>query len=196
MNKRQNKKLANKTRQFRLIGERVSSGNKKLDSLVVILFFLGLILLLWEIFIYRKTIIEFKIPLIIWLTPGIFLTPVLYKTMNYIDGMMAHWTLHYILHTCMTGSFVLFAFMASNYYFAENQIEQKTFKIIGNGSLAGAKGQRSKRIPFVMIKYQGMEKQLIFSYSETDRINSAEMVNLTVKKGLWGFDILEKYETE
>jgi hypothetical protein len=196
MNKRQNKKPANKTRQFRLVGERVSSGNKKLDNLVVILFFLGLILLIWEIFIYRRTIIELKIPLLLWLTPGVFMTPLLYKRMNYIDGMKAHWTLHYILHTCMTGAFVLFTFMASNYYFADNQIEKSTFEIIGTGSLPGSKGHRSERKPYVVINYKGMEKQLIFSYPETDRINSAKMVNLSVKKGLLGFDIIERYETE
>jgi hypothetical protein len=196
MNKRQHKKPANKRRHFRLVGVRVSNGNKKLDNLVVVLFLLGLILLIWEIFIYRKTIIELKIPLLLWLTPGVFLTPLLYKRMNYIDGMKAHWTLHYILHTCMTGAFILFAFMASNLYFADNKIENKTFDIIRTGSLPGSKGHRSERKPYVMINYEGMEKQLIFSYPETDKINSAKKVNLTVKRGLWGFDILEKYETE
>jgi hypothetical protein len=189
-------KPANKTRHFRLVGERVSNGNKKLDNLIGFLFILGLILLIWEIFIYRRTIIELKIPLLLWLTPGVFMTPLLYKRMNYIDGMKAHWTLHYILHTCMTGAFILFAFMASNLYFADNQIKNKTFDIIRKGSLPGSKGHRSERKPYVMINYEGMEKQLIFSFPETERINSAKKVNLAVKKGLWGFDILEKYETE
>ncbi len=196
MNKQQNNNPVNKTRHYRLVGERVSNGNKKLDNLVVILFFLGLILLIWEIFIYRRTIIELKIPLLLWLTPGVFMTPLLYKRMNYIDGMKAHWTLHYILHTCMTGAFILFTFMASNLYFADNQIENKTFDIIRKGSLPGSKGHRSKRKPYVMINYEGMEKQLIFQYSVTETINSAKKVNLTVKRGLWGFDILEKCETE
>jgi hypothetical protein len=196
MSKRQNKKPATRTRQFRLVGERVSNGNKKLDNLIGFLFILGLILLIWEIFIYRRTIIELKIPLLLWLTPGVFMTPLLYKRMNYIDGMKAHWTLHYILHTCMTGAFILFAFMASNLYFADNQIKNKTFDIISTGSLPGSKGHRSERKPYVMINYEGMEKQLIFSFPETERINSAKKVNLTVKRGLWGFDILEKYETE
>jgi hypothetical protein len=34
------------------------------------------------------------------------------------------------------------------------------------------------------------------SGSELDRINSEKIVNLTVKKGLWGFDILGKYDAE
>jgi hypothetical protein len=196
MNTRQNKKPTNKTAKFNLFGERVSDGNKKLDRLVGFLFLLGLVLLVWEIFIYRRTIIELKIPLLIWLTPGVFLTPLLYKKMNFIDGMKAHWTLHYILHTCMTGGVILFAFMASNFYFASNEIENKKFEIIGFGSLPGSKGHRSERKPYVMINYQGMEKQLIFSYLDTDKVNSSTKVNVAAKRGLWGFDILERYEVE
>lgn len=196
MSKGQQNKPTNKTQPFIRFGERVSNGNKKLDYLVVVLLFLGLILLIWEIFIYRRTIIELNIPLFLWLTPGVFLTPLLYKRINYIDGIKTHWTLHYILHTFMTGAFILFSFMASNLYFADNKIENKKFDIIGKGSLPGSKRHRNERKPYVMINYEGMEKQLIFSYPETDKINSAKKVNLTVKRGLWGFDILEIYETE
>ena len=196
MKKGQMNKSTNKTSRFRLIGERVSSGNKRLDTLVVTLFFLGLILLIWEVFIYRRTIIALEIPLLIWLTPGIFLTPLLYDKMNNIDGMRAHWILHYVAHTCMTGAFLLFGFMASNYYFADNQTVDKQFEIIRKGSLPGPKGHRDEREPYVEIDYNGFEKQIVFKYSDTEKIDSARYVNLTVKKGLFGYDILERYDAE
>jgi hypothetical protein len=188
------KKKIKKTSGFRFIGERVSNGNKKLDNLVKILFVMGLISLVFEIILYRKTIIELKIPLIIWLTPGILLTPLLYNRMNNIDGMKAHWTMHYVLHTCMTGAFILYAFMATNYYLANDSIETKSFKVIGTGSLPGPKYHRSEREPYVLINYEGMEKQLVFSYPETAKINSAQTATLRIKKGLWGYDILESYD--
>ncbi len=71
MKKRYHREIVNKIGQFRLLGERVSNGNKKLDGLVSALFFSGLILLLWVMMIYNKTIIELKIPLMIWLIPGL-----------------------------------------------------------------------------------------------------------------------------
>ena len=194
MSRKRNKKKNKKTSRFRFVGDRVSDGNKKLDNLVKVLFILGLISLVFEIILYRKTIIELKIPLIIWLTPGIILTPLLYNRMNDIDGMKAHWTMHYILHTCMTGAFILYAFMATNYYLATDYAETKTFKVIEKGSLPGSKNNRSERQPYVMINYEGMEKQLIFSYPETTKINSAKTATLRVKKGLWGYDILENYD--
>ncbi|RKD87765.1 hypothetical protein [Mangrovibacterium diazotrophicum] len=183
-------------RKKTLVKERRPNGNKKLEALFSILFFLGLILLYWEILIYRRTIIEIKIPLLIWLTPGILLTPLLYDKFNKIDGMRAHWLLHYVAHTCMTGAFLLFGFMASNYYFADNQTVDKRFEIVRKGSLPGPKGHRSKREPYVEIVYKGFEKQLVFKYSDTKKIDAAQYVNLTVKKGVWGFDILERYDAK
>ena len=179
-----------------LVKERVSKGNKKQDTLITVLFFLGLILLKWEIFIYRRTIIELKIPLLIWLIPGIFLTPLLYDKFNKIDGRRAHWILHYVAHTCTTGAFLLFGFMATNYYFADNQTIDKRFEILKKGSLADSKGNRDKRKPYVEIDYNGFEKQIVFKYPDTEKIDSAKYVNLTVKKGLLGFDILESYDVE
>jgi len=179
-----------------LIKERVSEGNKKLDALITVLFFLGLILLLWEIFIYRRTIIELKIPLLIWLIPGIFLTPLLYDKFNKIDGMRAHWILHYVAHTCLTGAFLLFGFMALNFYVADDYSIHKQFEIIRKGSLPGPKGHRDERKPYVEIDYNGLEKQLVFKHSETEKIDSAKFVNLTVRKGLWGYDILDQYDVK
>ncbi len=189
------KKRPNRKR-IRLVGEKVSNGNEKLDKIIGFLFILGLSLLVWEIFIYRKTIIDLKIPLLIWLLPGIIMTPLLYDKMNNIDGMKAHWTLHYLLHTGMTGAFILFLFMATNFYLADSSLVKKQFEIIEKGSLPGSKGHRNERKPYVVINYEGLEKELIFSYSQIEKVNDSRYANLYVKKGLWGFDILEEYKVE
>jgi hypothetical protein len=179
-----------------LIKERVSEGNKKLDNLIGFLFIFGIVLLTWEVFIYRRTIIELKIPLLIWLTPGLFLTPLFFNKMNNIDGMKAHWILHYVLHTIMTGGFILFCFMASNFYLAGNTIVDEKFEVIKRGSLSGSKGHRDERKPYVVINYKGIEKQLIFSNPQMEKVMSAKSAKLSVRKGLFGFDIIEKYEIE
>ncbi|MCY1635154.1 hypothetical protein [Marinifilum sp. D737] len=176
-----------------LVKGRVSKGNKKLDNIIVFLFILGIALLTCEIYIYRKTLIELKIPLMIWLTPGIVLTPIFYNKLNDIDGMKAHWSLHYILHSCMTGAFVLFSFMAVNYFFADNEVVSKKFKVQETGSLSGGKGSRNKRSPYVVINYEGMEKQLVFSNSQMDKVMNSKWAVLKVRKGRLGFDVLENY---
>lgn len=179
-----------------LVKGRVSKGNKKLDNIIVFLFILGIALLTCEIYIYRKTLIELKIPLMIWLSPGIILTPIFYNKLNDIDGMKAHWSLHYILHSCMTGAFVLFSFMGVNYFFADKEVISKEFKVQETGSLAGGKGNRNKRSPYVVINYEGMEKQLVFLNSQMDKVMNSKTAVLKVRKGRLGFDVLENYSVK
>lgn len=174
--------------------KRLLKGINNLDILIFILFIFGMALLVWEISIYRRTIIELKIPLLIWLTPGFFMTPLLYNRFKRIEAIKKNRIFHYLVHTCITGASLLFGFMALNYYFADNQTEDKRFEIIKKGSLSGR--NRNEDIPYVEINYNGFEKEIIFKYPDKDKIDSAKYVNLTVKKGLFGFDILERYEAE
>lgn len=190
------RKRKRKPVQLRFIGERVSNGNKTFDSLVKFLFILGLISFIFEITLYHKTIIPLYVPLIICLTPGIVLTPILYKRMNDIDGLRAHWILHYILHSCITGALILYTFMATNYYFAQDKIITKSYGIIEKGSLPGSKYHRDQRQPYVIINYNGFRKELIFSYPETEKVDSSKTAILHVKHGLWGYDILKDYDVE
>lgn len=176
-----------------LVKERVSKGEPMLDKLIGFLFVLGLCLLVWVIFIYRRTIIELEIPLLLWLTPGIILTPFFYTRLNNIDGMKAHWILHYILHSCMTGAVILFSFMSINYYLADDVITTKQYEVLDIGSLPGGKNDREKRKPYVIINYKGLDKQLIFSNSQMENVRNAKIVIVDVRKGKLGFDILENY---
>jgi hypothetical protein len=180
----------------------ISSKNQIFDNIIAALFILGLILLVGEILIYRKTIIGLKIPLLIFLVPGFILTPIFYKKLNEIDNGIDNYHciikcfLHYVLHSCMTGGILVFLFMATNFYFADKNITTRRFEIIRIDSLPGSKGHRSERKPYVVINYDGMEKELIFTYSETEQVKIAKFVTLEVKKGLLGFDVLENYEVE
>jgi len=177
------------------LSEKVYKNNTKIRNMGGVLFFLGLTLLICEIRIYRNTIIDLKIPLLIWLIPGLFLTPIFYNRINALDRK-ANWTLHYFLHTCMTGSILLFTFMATNLYFGENKIMVKYFNVLKTGSVCGPKGHREEREPYVEINYEGLEKEVVFTYEETAKVMSAKSVKLTVRKGFLGFDILEKSEAE
>lgn len=181
---------------YKLIGKKTINRNKSLDFIIGFVFIVGLALLYWEILIYRRTIIEFKFPLILWLTPAVFFTPLFYTKLNEIAGRLGNWILHFVLHACTTGSFILFIFMASNFYFADNVIVNKKLEIIDSGSVPGPKGHRNRREPYVVVKYKGIEKQLFFKYEETKLVDTGKFVNISVKKGFLGFDILDKVEIE
>ena len=205
--------------------------NKRLDNIISGLFVLGLFLTAWEILIYRNTIINVNIPLLIFLVPGIFLTPIFYKKLNEIDPIEVYdcdtifklffskigllrllpskfkipntkadlflWVfMHYLLHTIITGGILMFLFMATNFYFADNSIIEKRFKIEKIDSLPGSKGEREKRQPYVVIDYEGMKKELIFSYEETEKVKTAKYAVMKVSKGFLGYDILKEKDVE
>ena len=82
---RHNKKTANTKRQFIPAKEQVSNKSTKQEKFILFLFHLGLVLLIWEVSIYRRTIIAFNIPLIIFIIPGVFLTLVFYEKFDKIQ---------------------------------------------------------------------------------------------------------------
>jgi hypothetical protein len=76
-------------------------------------------------FLYlRETLIDQKQVLVIYLIPGILLTPILYSYLNKLSDKKGHLVLHYIVHTVVVGGLLLYLLMATNYYFAEeNEVD-------------------------------------------------------------------------
>ncbi|GCC51598.1 hypothetical protein SanaruYs_18240 [Chryseotalea sanaruensis] len=85
--------------------------------------------------------------------------------------------------------------MATNYYFADTELKIEGFEIKSKSSLPGRRMHRSARKPTIQIKYYGLNKELVFKNSETEKVERAEKVILTIRKGLYGYEILENYDT-
>jgi len=58
--------------------------------------------------------------------------------------------------------------------------------------MSGTKGHRDERQPLVTIDYFSFEKELVFRFVDTDKVNRADSVTVVVRKGGLGFDILDK----
>lgn len=155
--------------------------------------FLGLILMLFEVLIYRKTIIETYIPISIILVVG-FLA-FYFNKQHYRKTYSIEGNFYPIMQNLISWGFIsCYIFMATNYYLAENGTTNYRFKIKEKSSMPGPKRHRSEREPLVRIDYFGFEKELVFDFSDTEKVNSADSVKVSVKKGGLGFDILESYE--
>lgn len=160
------------------------------------LFLVSLGLIIWEIFLYRSTIIDVKILLIIFFLPGIILTPIFYNLLNKIEGAVGHWILHYLLHTVIVGGILIFSFMSLNYYAADEFTKTESFMIKKKDSLVGRKGHRNERKPYAMIDYHGFEKQIIFNHSYESQMETSKRVVLITRDGFLGFPILDDYYLE
>ncbi len=60
--------------------------------------------------------------------------------------------------------------------------------------MLGPKHNRNEKEPLITFDYFKSEKELVFRYADTDKVNKADSVVVTVRKGGFGFDILEDYK--
>ena len=61
--------------------------------------------------------------------------------------------------------------------------------------MPGPRRGRDERKPLVTIDYFGFEKELVFRYKDTKKVENADEVSLKVDEGFFGFDVLDHYET-
>jgi hypothetical protein len=160
-----------------------------------LMFFLGLILIVFEISIYRKTIIDTYIPISIILVVGLF--AFYFNKQHYKKTYSLKSNFYPIMQNLISWGFISsYIFLATNYYLAENVITNYKFKIKGKSSMPGSKHHRSEREPLVRFDYFDFEKELVFHFSDTEKVNYADSVKVSVKKGGLAFDILESYDVQ
>ena len=153
------------------------------NTILTFLFFCGLILTVFEINIFRKTVIDWKIPMGICLGMGliswVWLRKYLaeyYNTKNIFIQL--------IFTICGLGGLFTYSFMAINYYFLQkNKIEIIKGVIIERGHLA--KGKSGCGNSYARINIKGIKKELVFPCDF--EIDKYKFVVVKLQCGFWGF---------
>jgi len=173
-----------KTLQSQQKDKPVLKESKWVNYSLTFLFFSGLVLTVFEINIFRKTIIDWKIPTGIWLGVGLISLRWLrtYLAENYNTKNVF---LQLVFCVGSFGGIFAYGFMATNYYLLNNN-EPKIIKtsITKTGHLA--KGRNGCGNPYAYVKIKGVEKELIFPCNL--EIEKYEFVLVTLQRGLLGFD--------
>ena len=175
-------------------GNQETFNNEKIwKGFYTVSFLVGLVLLVFEITIYRKTIIDIYIPISIILVVGLltfYLNRDHYKKTYALKGNF----FPVIQNLFSWGAISCYIVMATNYYSADKITTEYQFQIKEKSSMPGRKYHRNERQPLVRIDYFGFEKELVFRYADTEKVNKADSIRVTVRKGRLGFDILKDYE--
>jgi len=162
------------------------------NCILTILFIGTLYLTVFEIHIYRKTLIHWAIPTSIWFITGLIVTPL---TSNFLEKhySISGFFLQLVFNVVTWGGLLIYGLMATNYYYANDKSKLITSKIITTGHLSKGRGGGCAE-PYCELNINGKEKQLVFSCGV--EIENYKYVELTIKKGLLGFDIItEKIPT-
>ena len=161
--------------------------SKRRESILSTAFIVAMILVVFGIDIYRKTIID---P---WILVGV-------TTVGVTFGCYLLWRKEVTtkgsilsLFTCagIGGGCLYFLFLFLNKNFAEGGSITETFPIRESGRLAGRYGGEA----FVDIDFHGQKKEIVFKRGDVDRpIESYTTVRLQYRKGLFGFLYVEEQE--
>lgn len=166
----------------------VNSKLKKIDNRMSFLTFLAIGLLIWQMTIYRKTFIDILIPLSIFILGGLALFFSLRKRINYYKSFRFGILIQSIHGMFLFGSFAVFLFIALNFYFPDKSIQNIQLKIEKADSFGGRRGRSGN--PYAIVNFKGLRKQLVFN--KTFEIVEGDCINLRIKKGLFGFFIIEE----
>jgi len=146
-----------------------------------------------QVNIYRNTIIDLIIPIGIILVVGIITFLLDFKnygkTYDYNGfGLYFYSSMHYVFGY---GFIVCSTFMLTNYYLADKLSDKKNYEIIDKSSMPGSKHHREERKPLIRIDYDGKIKEIVFNHKYYERMDSYKYVELELRKGYFGFDIIE-----
>ena len=159
-----------------------------------IIFISGILLMIWQIKIYRNTIIDLPILIGIILATGIVAFIVDYKnygkTYDYEGiGLYLYSGMQYIIGF---GFIACSIFTLSNYYFAESNTKTESYEIIDRTWIqGGTKYRRNKKQPVFTINYEGKNKELVFNSKYYEKMELYKSVEFETREGLFGFKILE-----
>ena len=151
--------------------------------------------MVWQISIFRNTIIDLIIPIGIILLSAIvafILDFKNYKTTYEYSGfwLYLYSTMHYIIGIGFITSSV---FILTNYYFADQNVKTESYEIIDRYELGAGGGRKISHgpKPVFVINYKGKKKELVFYNQYLGKMSSYRTVEFETRKGLLGFDILE-----
>lgn len=155
----------------------------KTNKLMSILTVVSLLLIIWEITIYRKTFISVYVPLSILVFGGLIAFFLFRNKINYYRKNKKGIFLQSMHGIILFGGFLVFSFMGANYYFSSHKQKLCVLEVIEKGYMA--EGTRSCGNPYVIVIYNNTQKRLVFPCDT--KIEHYSSVELALYEGLFGF---------
>lgn len=157
-----------------------------------VLTFISILLILWEMSIYRKTFISMLIPIAVGVIGGFLIFLFLNTRINYYSkGNRPFWVKAF--HGTFTfGGILMFSFMVLNYYGPISREKEISLKMIKTDSFGARRGRAGD--PYAIVIYGNTRKQLVFSRRAD--IENFRSVRLKIAQGLFGFTTIKSMRLE
>ena len=147
-------------------------------------FFVGLITTAWAAFLFENTVVNWKLPIIIFLLTGFLFTPITSLALTKyckVDNII----LKVFFNLVSFGGILVGFLMVINYYFSYGKERSYKSEIINRG-YSKSRGMRS--VLYADVKINDIEKRLKFPHNI--ELKKYKFVEVDVQKGLLGFYII------
>lgn len=176
------------------IKKKEKSAFDKRELLINLLLLVGLLLTIFEIVIYRKTIIKWQFLFLIWLLIGVISSIFFFKFWkeNVKDEFGNSSKLLTLFYNCVTfGGITVYVLMLVNFKSPEINVETYKLEILRKSTMSG---HNSTRIPIADIEYKGLIKTIVFTPREKKKLDGAKYITLKTKRGNLGYDVIVEKE--
>lgn len=170
--------------------------SKIVSSIIAVLFIVGLVLLVFVVRIYRETIIDLKLLLVVISLIPIISTTLTYKILvgspaNIIKkGSGFSFFFAYAYNWVFLGGVFLFLFLYSNANFSSGVIREKTVSIEKIDKLPPGRYSR-EWTHYMEVRFDdGFRKEVFLEEIVLNNLYVGETYTLNLKNGLWGFDTI------
>ena len=202
------KKKKNQKRQAPQVDLKKKSQRIRNDKLIQALFVISLIVLIWEINIFRKTFIAASPLVLTMFIIALITTPLTFRFLirNDTDLDSMNWQILFkksiwriskayliIIPCCFLVNWIVFGglsisgFMLSNYYLADNKCTEIPVEIIKISELNG----RYRETYVEVIMPDNSRKELFPPKSIYKNWEIGSHQTISIKKGRWGYDVVQ-----
>lgn len=150
---------------------------------------LGVISWIFQIQLYRLTLIYWPIVFAIWIGVGVVLTFFI-RSVWIKYYLISNLFIQFILNTLAFGSVLMCTFMSLNYYNCSNSIKVGKYKILSKSSMTGPYKHSYQRYPLVYVKYNETIKEIVFEYKDTKDVNNSDSIYIYTSTGLFGLEVI------
>lgn len=164
--------------------------NPRRNRFYTIAVILSLFLMVGEINLYRKTLID---PADLLLLAGlvgavaVLIDFPYYKT-TYDGKFLKLWS--FLVNSLIWGNFAVLLLLSINFYGHNSSISTENYSIIDRFTMAGGRRNRGKRKPVFVVEIVNKKKDLVFSPKFSTDMEAYSWVAVSTSEGYFGYTVI------
>lgn len=169
---------------------------KEFNTVLTILFVLGIFFTIYSINLFSKTFVHWFLPFSIYFLSGLLTTIIIFKYWN-IYFVKTSFIFQFFINSISVGGLTTFILLNLNFIKTSIDKEIRTFKILEKRYMFNFESSAkygfssTSHVPIVVINIGNRyHKNLIFNDTEKREIGESDNIRLVLKTGIFGYKVI------